>query len=316
MQTMDRPVIHIGLHKTASTYLQEIVWPKFKSYTFLTRPYTQHNYAFNRLQYADDSLYDKSSIIKELREIEVNNLLISDESLSGKPIYFSYLNRSLIAKRLNELFPQAIIILFIRDQKDIILSHYNSYIKSPFGIKRIEELFWKPKRKFEYKDYLYSPKKYDMSTLYYNTNDYYIHFDCFLYSKLIDLYTSLFENVEVFLYEDFVKNPCRVIQRLEKIMGHKIHINSKLFNYRINNSLNYSELEKQRLRNKYYQLYPNSFLMKGVGQLIKIYERLSPSKNLEQNVYNITKDYYSIDNKLVKEKYSELNWKDHPNKYN
>jgi len=109
-------ILHVGLHKTASTFFQECVWPQLKTYTQLTRPYTQHNHAFNQLQYADDSLYDKELVIKELDKINAQNLLISDASLTGKPVIFSYINRSLIAKRLKEIFPRMVELYHMLDQ--------------------------------------------------------------------------------------------------------------------------------------------------------------------------------------------------------
>ena len=120
---------------------------------------------FNQLQYADDSLYKKDLVVKELIQISASRLLISDESFSGKPVYFSYLNRSIIAKRLADIFPNAEIILFLRDQRDIILSHYSSYIKMPYGTKTIEKLFYRPKTNYTHTDYLKAPHRSDMNSL-------------------------------------------------------------------------------------------------------------------------------------------------------
>ena len=113
MKSFRNVVLHVGLHKTGTNYFQKRIWSQLKTYSILTRPFTVQNHAFSMLQYADDSMYDKELVINELGKIEAENLLISDPLLTGKSITFSYINRSIIAKRLKELFPEAKIILFI-----------------------------------------------------------------------------------------------------------------------------------------------------------------------------------------------------------
>ena len=120
--------IHVGLPKTASTLLQEIVFPALKPVIYVSRPYTQENHAFNKLQYADDSLYAAEELRDEINNIIAlepgNKVLISDELLSGAPFY-NFINRGLIPKRFAEILPDAEVILFLRGQKDIIRSLYN-----------------------------------------------------------------------------------------------------------------------------------------------------------------------------------------------
>jgi len=304
-------IIHVGLHKTATTFLQKEVWPQLTSYTYLTRPYTQHNHAFNQLQYADDSLYSKELVAKEIEKIGAGKLLISDESLSGKPIFFSYMNRSMIARRLKELLPSATIVLFIRDQKDIMLSHYSSYIKMPYGVKGIQEFFWKPQENYTYDNYLSNPDAYDLDTLYYNTNDYFIHVDSFLYIPLINLYAELFDKVHIFLYEEFKEDKGLVINRLEEITGQKIKIDSDI---KINKSLSYRELEKKRKNNILLAYIKNRYAKK----LFKIFFSKMPASSNDDLSVVIAKfigNYYSEDNKLLKKSYPDLNWDKFPDKY-
>lgn len=308
---MNKTVIHVGLHKTASTFLQENVWPKLKGFTYLTRPYTQHNHAFNQLQYADDSLYQKELIVRELDKIAPGNLLLSDEAFSGKPIFFSYINRSIITKRLKDLFPDATIIIFIRDQKDIILSHYSSYIKMPFGTKKIEHFFRKPGQEYTYQDYLEKPNLFDLNTLYYNVNDYFIHLDCFLYSRLIDLYFKLFEDVKIFLYEDLKTNQGTVLERLEGILGESIDTISP---QKKNTSLSYSDLEKRRIMNQVLSPVSNQRLRRLLLKGIQMTPPLS-NKDLKTVVSDFVGSYYTADNKILKERLHFLDWSKFSGKY-
>ena len=103
--------IHVGLPKTASTYLQNNIFPRLNNVAYIGRPYTQENYAFNTLQYADNSLYASSTTRKEIDNIENelakgNPILISDELFSGYAFY-NFMNRGIIAERLSEIIPHA-----------------------------------------------------------------------------------------------------------------------------------------------------------------------------------------------------------------
>jgi len=307
---MSKTIIHVGLHKTATTFLQLNVWPQISGYTYLSRPYTQHNHSFNQLQYADDSLYDKNLVIRELNRIAANRLLISDESFSGKPLYFSYLNRSIIAKRLKDLFPKAEIILFLRDQKDIILSHYSGYTLMPYGIKQIKDLFYRPGPDYTYDDYLDKPHRYQMSSLYYNTNDYFIHLDCFLYTNLVSLYIDLFDKCHVFLYEDFEKDFGESIARLEEIVGEHIGVKSMK---RENVSLSPTQIEKRRKANCVPPI-SNKYLRKLVQVAIRIASN-AQDKDLKIIAHEIAGGYYSQDNQALKSMLPSIGWDKHPDKY-
>lgn len=310
---MDKVIIHIGLHKTASTYFQSSVWPMVPEYTFLSPPYTQHNHAFNQLQYADDTLYKKDLLVKELKRIAANRLIISDETFSGKLEYFSCINRSITARRLKELFPKAEIVLFLRDQKDSILSDYSSYIKMPYGTKPIEDFFYKPQTNYSYSDYLNHPTLYDIPSLYYNTNDYFIHLDCFLYTPLIDLYNDLFDKLHVFLYEDFKQDPSETISRIEEIVGERIQIKSTR---KINYSLTCLELEKRRRMNIVSRAISNRYLRKMAKETIsKLTMKARDKNDLKKIVHKIVGQHYSEDNKVLKTQLPHLGWDNHPQKY-
>lgn len=308
---MKKTIIHVGLHKTATTFLQENVWPTIRGYTYLSRPYTQHNSAFNQLQYADETLYKKDLVLKELEHIKANHLLISDESFSGKPEYFSYLNRTIIAKRLKELFPEAEIILFLRDQKDILLSHYNSYIKMPYGIKTIDNFLYKPSRNYHYSDYQKYPDQYDIKSLYYNTNDYFIHLDCFIYSPLVELYNNLFEKCHVFLYEDLRTYRSETISKLEEIVEEPVQIQSLSPK---NKSLSYLELERRRKVNRFSCFTNNRYLRK-TAQVVSKFSTASNNRNFKTIVNDIADGYYSEDNSVLKKLLPYLGWENHPEKY-
>jgi hypothetical protein len=111
---MKNIVLHLGLHKTGTSFLQAEVFPKIKNVSF-----------------------PRNGIFRFGTKIYENKLnIISDEELSVNPhlppCHFEYLEsnqRYVIAERLHLLFPQAKIILGIREKKSWLRSVYSQYIK-------------------------------------------------------------------------------------------------------------------------------------------------------------------------------------------
>ena len=168
---MKKIFIHIGLPKTATTFFQEIVFPNIPTVYYIGRPYTQGNYAFNLLQYADDVLYNPSFLKEELSLIENSAsrkefILISDELFYGYPLY-NFINRSSIAKRLSETIPDAEIILFLRNQEDLILSLYNQYIKASKVYMKLDRSFISsPGSGYDLADWNSGSKVFDLKQRY------------------------------------------------------------------------------------------------------------------------------------------------------
>lgn len=308
---MNRVVIHVGLHKTATTFLQEVVFPDVKGFTYLTRPYTQLNHAFNTLQYADDSLYNPGYLEKELLQFRDSNLLLSDESFSGKPTYFSYINRSQIAKRLNEHFPNAEIILFLRDQVDIMVSHYNSYVKMPYGVKKITNLFYKPGANFQFSDQPEGLSTWDSSGIYYDTNDFYIHLDCFKYHCLVNLYKSLFDKVHIFTFEDLVHRPQLVQDKLKNIFEQDLAYEKSDAK---NASFTPNQLKLLRLTNNI--TYPlKSRIINAASRKVISGLPIKGKSNFNQLMDKFVGDYYQADNALLKSQNPQLSWDQFPTKF-
>ena len=246
---MKETVLHVGLHKTASTFLQTVVFPLARNWTVLTRPYTQCNHAFNQLQYSDDSLYRADQVRAELAPFQQKRLLISDESLSGKPVGWSYINRSTIARRLAEIAPSATVLVFLRGQPSMLASQYNQYVKRMLGTKTPEDFVWQAKTDYSMDDY-FAGVEAKPNSLLYNTNSTFLHPTSFRYVELLNLYYGLFESVEVFLYEDLVHEPVAVYERLEEIFACKFDRTKLATTRRENPSIGATGLRAQRVMNR------------------------------------------------------------------
>jgi len=124
-------LIHIGYHKTGTTWLQENVFKHLDDSELI--------YLFDRLQIRDDFIkvspqyFDiEATKIKYkpiIENCQMRNLvpIISHERLSGYPSSGGY-DSTLIADRLAAIFPEAKVLITIREQKSLILSWYAQYI--------------------------------------------------------------------------------------------------------------------------------------------------------------------------------------------
>ncbi len=117
---MNETVIHMGLHKAGSSFLQKNIFPKIKE--------------IELFDIGDFNFYTEFS--KE----KIN--LISAEGLSSRP--FPKANRTdscfVIANRIAKVFPNAKIILILRKKEELLKSWYSEYIKHG-GILNYEDWF-------------------------------------------------------------------------------------------------------------------------------------------------------------------------------
>ena len=291
-----KKIFHVGLHKTATTFLQNQVFNNLLHTEQITRPYTQHNHAFNMMQYADDTLYDENLFLEEINKFNNKNVIFSDESFSGKPIFFSHINRTMIAKRIKKAVPDAEIILFLRDQKKILYSKYLTYLKYLNGWKSIEDFFYIHKTNYTYEDYK-NLKKASLDSLFFNTNGEYINLDIYKYSKIIELYKSLFHKVHIFLYEDLKDNLPETISRLEVIINDKVKV--KYFT-NVNESFTKKKIFLKRNMNKIASIF-NSRI---VNKVFSLLFNSVPSfffKEPENIIEDMVGNYFREDNIKLKQ---------------
>lgn len=253
-----RIFLHVGLQKTASTYLQEIVFPRLDGIAFIGRPYTQENRAFNSLQYADTALYDESIVREEFseieRELDTNQpLLISDELFSGYSFY-NLINRGFVAERLSHIVPGAEVILFLRNQVDLIMSLYNQYVKMGWVSGQLDETFLhKPGHGFTHHEWIAGKREWNLQNRFISHQSVFST-EHFRFSKLYNLYSRLFANVHVFLYEDFKNNPDDSLRRLASIMD--VELPKWLLPQKkdrrgvVNQGLGIAQLNRKLLQNK------------------------------------------------------------------
>ncbi|HIE15612.1 MAG TPA: hypothetical protein EYP69_01675 [Bacteroidales bacterium] len=188
-------IIHIGYPKTASSWLQNQLFIRISNYRINSSSQIKEDFILqNSLTINYKTLKDKYTAFEK-------PFLISHELLVGGMIHMGGINGILtreFANRLYTVFPDAQIILFVRNQPDMIASAYNQYLRGGGN---------------------YSINKYLYQNNFKAFNKYFFFsFDYLKFDITIDFYKKLFgkDKVFVFLYEEFKENPKIFIENLIK----------------------------------------------------------------------------------------------------
>jgi len=131
MQKKIRPIIHVGYPKAASTWLQQVLF-KNKDAGFLAPWGMRSNGAITQLAVKDKFLSESAQRVfhKGLQEAVKSSLVpvLSHENMSGNPARNQYWGKE-VANRIHAIFPEALILIVIREQKSILRSWYKYHIK-------------------------------------------------------------------------------------------------------------------------------------------------------------------------------------------
>lgn len=126
-----QPLLHIGYHKTGTTWLQRCVFRNAKAgFSFVAGGKTLRP-AFVEV---DPSRFDpeiaRRNFEPKIRKAQARSLVpvLSAERLSGNPHFRSRDNEA-IAVRLAAAFPDARVLVGIREQKSMLVSLYKQYVK-------------------------------------------------------------------------------------------------------------------------------------------------------------------------------------------
>ncbi|RLJ36220.1 sulfotransferase family protein [Litoreibacter meonggei] len=134
------PVFHIGFHKTATTYLQKSV---FSNADVFTLPWgnqpaeaIEHFVLCHPERYSSDAV--RAALYGAAPVADGKPVVVSHEALSGNPIHgLYYMER--VAGRIHAGFPDARIIIGIREQRSMLNSIYFQYIKQG-GSRKLRDM--------------------------------------------------------------------------------------------------------------------------------------------------------------------------------
>jgi hypothetical protein len=152
-----QPLVHIGYHKTGTTWLQREVFNSSAA-GFSQLGGAQRLIAVNAFSFKPRKV--RNQMERRIGEVLDRGLtpVLSSERLSGAPHFGGY-DSEIIADRLAAVFPNARIMVVIREQKEMFLSIYKQYIRRGGAASLRQYLaaprdgYWIPQFRFEYLEY-------------------------------------------------------------------------------------------------------------------------------------------------------------------
>ncbi len=132
------PLLHLGYHKTATTWLQNAVFSD-EDLGFISPWGAQAGIAVDEFVLANPFRFNPTQArlrfeegLANARERELVPVL-SNEALCGQPVSggrFAY--GKVVLERLHETFPDGKVLIVVREQRGALLSHYREYIANGF----------------------------------------------------------------------------------------------------------------------------------------------------------------------------------------
>lgn len=195
-----RTIIHIGMPRCASTFFQREVFSKLEGFHFYGVEATYYSNTFQRLLYQDDSEWNLEAAKAFIDQLPGANRIFSNELFNGQTAFMNAGNRSRTARRLKAIFPDAEVLLFVRNQVSLLeslyaIAVYGGYCGSPEAFVKIPD-----------------------KTLNYNTFEQGEHLEPFRYSSLLETYRNLFSKVHTVVFEDFISDNSLFLNSLTAVL--------------------------------------------------------------------------------------------------
>jgi hypothetical protein len=200
-------VVHVGYHKTASSWFQRSYYPHVTSHRTPGR-----DAVLRALVEPSAFAFDPARARAQLAATGLEPpWIVSHEELSGHPHVGGLMGlvARAVAERVRAALPDARIAIFLRHQVEVIASCYKEYVHTG-GTHRPRRYVLPHERQ---KGSFASPFKAPRFSL--------DHFD---YAGLVGHYDRLFgrERVHVFLYEDFTADPASFLERYAARLGFEL----------------------------------------------------------------------------------------------
>ena len=291
-----QPIVHIGYHKTATTWFQERFYPHVISHRFvspqLVRESLLNPHAFG---------FDPEVAREALNAADKRPPILCDENLSGgfrTGGMMGALSKE-VAERIYRVLPDAQVVLFIRHQVDMAAAIYAQYLKKggTYGPRR----------------YLF-PARHDIEARRRPFKRPLFSFDYLYYRELVRHYQGLFgaDNVCVFTYEDFRHEPEAFVADFRERMG--VVTDTDAFDFSPSNSSFRSRtLKLSRLANLFtykwdadkrtlLPLLPSKALnplLEGFNRTPLAGRRLSAEELLGQDTVGFINEYFADSNRRL-----------------
>jgi len=126
-------VLHLGLPKTGSTFLQFDVFSHMKDINLVFKDIKNMQEAFNDWLFSTIKITKKPIDSKTINEHLPSYLSENVSNLISQENFYCSMfvkndDRFILLERINKLFPRAKVILGIRDKKKLLVSWYKQYV--------------------------------------------------------------------------------------------------------------------------------------------------------------------------------------------
>ncbi|MCA3255575.1 MAG: hypothetical protein INF91_08165 [Alphaproteobacteria bacterium] len=201
-----RPIVHIGVHKTATSWFQQHCYPHVRSHRVIDRIAVRRAF-LGPTAFGFEPAAARAAL--GLDEDDALPALICEEDLSGV-LHNGGLTSALIAKevamRLAATIPDAQIVILVREQAGLAAACYQQYLR--------EGGTYGPRRYLFPGDYRHLTKERPFKTPRFEVSQ-------FAHAGLVGWYDALFgrENVHVFAYEAFARDRERFLDSFRSALG-------------------------------------------------------------------------------------------------
>lgn len=225
--TKKKPIFHIGYHKTGSTFLQENFWPLCRNYA-----YDNKKRLVNYLVVPHMYEYDPMQVYRWAYREFGGRFICSNEDFICNPLNAGgsgFIQKG-VAMRIKASFPDARIVIFLREQLDYLQSLYVQYVKYG-GTRSLERMLF--------------PHKLNP------TLNPIFRYEYLEYDRVVEMYEEIFgrENVYVYNYLD-LRRGTEFYQELNDTFGLGINV-SLIPNTKSNVKMRKSTLLLTRLLNRF-----------------------------------------------------------------
>ncbi len=194
---MHKPIVHIGYHKTATTWFQKSVYPQVRNLAYVPRLRVKRAFLT-----ASALHFDPAWTRAQLELTPGVAPILCEEELSGylhTGGLMGFLSKEM-AHRIHQVFPNARIVIFLRAQPEMIAACYQQYVRGG-GTHSPRRYLWPVDSLSGAAAAQYKIPRFS--------------FDHFDYDLLVGHYVSLFgrENVRVYAYEELQRDPRGFLER-------------------------------------------------------------------------------------------------------
>jgi hypothetical protein len=243
-------VFHVGLHKSGTTWLQTGLFsehPQIRLVTDYRNPWGDEflRYLIKASDHDFCPTICRRILLQKIAKLQRGRQscvpLVSAERLSGHP-YSGAWDRRILAGRMKSSFPEARVIVGIRNQPDMLISIYKQLVKDGY-IGTFRQM---------------------LTTQWWQATGFTL--EIYKYDALLELYWSLFsrKRVLVLFYEELAANPSNVLKSVTSFLNLTDFTPSNV-SRRTNPSLDNAKVRVRKVLNRFRTTESNPFPMVAIS---------------------------------------------------